>query len=193
MPIDIRLATDRDNNLLAQLGAETFTATFSADNTPEDMQRYVNAAFAPHIQAAELSEPAGVFLIAEESGVPAGYARLREARPAAGLDAARPIEIVRLYAREAWIGRGVGAALMGAALDEARARRCDAVWLGVWERNLRAIAFYRKWGFASIGSQTFVLGNDRQTDLLMAKWLDRLPADAGAAQAYPQSSARPIV
>jgi ribosomal protein S18 acetylase RimI-like enzyme len=176
--VDIRLATDRDNVLLAELGAETFTATFSAENTPEDMERYISAAFSPDIQAAELADPANVFLIAEESGVAVGYARLREAMPGVVLDAARPIEIVRLYARVDSIGRGVGAALMQASLEVSRARHCDAVWLGVWERNLRAIAFYRRWGFVGFGSHTFVLGQDRQNDLLMAKSLDPLPVEA---------------
>ena len=85
------------------------------------------------------------------------------------MESSRPIEIVRFYARTRWIGRGVGRGLMEAVLREARARGHDRVWLGVWERNERAIAFYKKWGFIKVGSQPFQLGNDIQTDLVMAR------------------------
>jgi ribosomal protein S18 acetylase RimI-like enzyme len=81
----------------------------------------------------------------------------------------RPLEIVRIYACQEWLGRGVGPMLMQACLDEARQRGCDALWLDVWERNPRAIAFYRKWGFKVVGTQGFQLGSDMQTDLLMQR------------------------
>ena len=79
------------------------------------------------------------------------------------------MEIGRFYARKAWIGKGVGARLMQACLCEAEAVACDVVWLDVWERNARAIAFYHKWGFTEVGMQVFPLGNDLQRDLLMAR------------------------
>jgi len=167
--IGLRRATQADSTLLADLGAETFVDTFGAHNTTDDMQRYLVASFAPGIQAAELADPSAVCLIAEVGDQPAGYARLREGQPSRALVAARPIELVRLYARTPWIGRGVGAALMRAAIDEAGVRGCDVMWLGVWERNERAIAFYRRWGFLEFGDHAFLLGNDRQTDLLMAR------------------------
>lgn len=98
-----------------------------------------------------------------------GYARLMEGAPAAGITGLHPIEIVRIYARKEWIGHGVGAALMRACLSEAEKRGCDTLWLGVWERNLRAHAFYRKWGFAEAGTQTFQLGDELQNDFLMQR------------------------
>jgi GNAT superfamily N-acetyltransferase len=167
--IDIRCARQSDSTLLAELGAETFVDAFGADNTADDMQRYLQASFSPDIQAAELADPSAVCLIAEVDGQPAGYARLREGRPSLRLDASAPIELVRFYARTPWIGRGIGAALMKASLHEAAVRGCDVIWLGVWERNQRAIDFYRKWGFLQVGNQRFVLGNDLQNDLLMAR------------------------
>jgi ribosomal protein S18 acetylase RimI-like enzyme len=167
--VTIRMATSPDNGLLANLGAETFADAFGADNTPENMRLYLSKCFAPDVQAAELADPFTLFLIAEIEGEPAGYARLREGGPPAALSASRPLEIVRFYARARWIGRGVGAALMRATLREAHARGCDAIWLDVWERNPRAIDFYRKWGFMEFGAQPFRLGNDVQRDLLMAR------------------------
>jgi ribosomal protein S18 acetylase RimI-like enzyme len=98
-----------------------------------------------------------------------GYARLVEASAPPCIHAEKPIQLARLYARKRWIGNGVGAALMTACIDEATRRQCDGIWLGVWGRNLRAIQFYRKWGFSQMGTQPFVLGDDRQTDLVL--WL----------------------
>src|SRR5512135_2212766 len=112
--ISIRYAIAADNGLLAELGARTFYDTFAADNTPENMRAYLAASFSPEKQAAELADPLSVFLIAEIEGKAAGFARLKEGRPAAGVTGLRPIEIVRIYARKEWLGQGVGAALMQA-------------------------------------------------------------------------------
>jgi GNAT superfamily N-acetyltransferase len=167
--IAVRKASFRDNVLLSTIGAETFIDAFAADNVPEDMDLYLRQSFSPAIQSAELADPSSQFLIAEIAGEPVGYARLRHGAPPGPLTGFTPVELVRLYARASWIGRNVGAALMEACLAEAAATGHDVIWLGVWERNARAIAFYRKWGFTDIGSHPFRLGNDIQTDLLMAR------------------------
>jgi ribosomal protein S18 acetylase RimI-like enzyme len=167
--IEIRRATAADNLLLAELGAQTFRDTFGPDNTPENMAAYLASSFSPLRQASELADPVSSFLIAEVEGATVGYARLKEGQPLEAVVGPRPIEIVRLYAVKEWIGRGVGAALMRACLDEARTRGCDVIWLDVWEHNLRARAFYRKWGFSEAGTQPFKLGDDMQTDLLMRR------------------------
>ena len=167
----IRPATPQDNRLLAQIGAETFRDSFAADNTPENMSAYLNASFSPAIQASELADPRSKFLIAEINGEVVGYSHLKfEFAPHVNIGD-RPAEIVRFYSRKQWIGKGVGARLMERCLQEAVAAECDAIWLGVWEINSRAIAFYRKWGFCEAGKQTFQLGNDLQRDLLMVKFL----------------------
>jgi diamine N-acetyltransferase len=175
-PIRVRTAGPEDSELLTSLGARAFRDTFGPDNTPEDMAAYLSRSFSPEKQAAELAEPGTTFLIAELEAEVVGYCRLREGPAPTSVSGCRPIEIVRFYALAAWIGRGIGAALMRACLDLAGQRACDTIWLDVWERNLRAIAFYRRWGFAEVGTQPFVLGSDVQRDLLMAR-----PVAAGAA------------
>lgn len=167
--ITIRRATAADNELLAEIGAETFYDTFAADNTPADMRAYLAASFGPEKQARELADPRFVFLIAEMDGHAAGYAHLRQTPAPDCITGARAIEIGRLYVRAEWIGRGVGAALMRACLDHAARQNADTLWLDVWERNPRAIAFYRAWGFVQVGTQIFQLGDDRQTDWLMQR------------------------
>jgi len=177
--IAIRKARPAENELLAEFGARAFAENFASQNTPEDMAAYLAAAFNPVRQAVELADPAGVFLLAEVEGELAGYAHLHAGPPTLEAGdptqevpaawAQRPIELARIYAASPWIGKGVGPALMQACLDEARSRGCDLIWLGVWERNPRAQAFYRKWGFEKIGVHSFKLGGDRQTDWVMAR------------------------
>jgi ribosomal protein S18 acetylase RimI-like enzyme len=167
--LNIRYAAAADNALLAELGARTFQDTFGMDNTPENMKAYLAASFSPEKQASELADPLSVFLIAEIDGLPAGYARLKEGNHGIDKIGLRPVEIVRIYACKEWIGNGVGSNLMQACLKEAERRGCDTIWLSVWERNHRAIAFYRKWGFAEGGTQSFLLGDDLQNDLVMQR------------------------
>lgn len=167
--VAVRIGTPDDVSLLVALGRRTFRDTFAADNTECDMAAYLDAAFGEHIQAAELADPSSMFLIAQVDDVAAGYARLCFGPAPACIPGARQAEVRRLYSDAPWIGRGIGAALMSACLRTAVARECDVVWLDVWERNPRAIAFYRKWGFEVVGEADFVLGDDVQHDLLMSR------------------------
>jgi diamine N-acetyltransferase len=167
--LSIRYGRAEDNVLLADLGARTFFDAFAADNKAENMAAYIASAFYPSKQAEELADPKSVFLIAEIAGNAVGYARLLAGEAPAGVGGIRPIEMVRIYAEQSWIGHGIGSALMQACLDEARQRGHDILWLGVWEHNPRAIAFYHKWGFAEAGTQTFQLGDELQNDLLMKR------------------------
>lgn len=167
--IQIRYAIASDNILLADFGAQTYYDTFAVDNTPENMMTYLSTAFNPQKQAQELADPMIKFLIAESDGATMGYAKLKFGHAAHEIIATKPMEIARFYARKESIGKGVGAQLMQACLAEAKQNDCDVVWLDVWERNPRAIAFYRKWGFAQVGTQSFQLGDDLQHDWLMAR------------------------
>jgi ribosomal protein S18 acetylase RimI-like enzyme len=169
----LRLATETDAVLLSELGARLFEQSFGAQNTVDDMRLYVADAFRLERVRANLSDPHQRTWIAEDGTNGAvGYAVLKQSSASSFLRAQQSAEIVRLYADQRWHGRGVGAALMDACLQEARAWKSDWVWLGVWETNARAIAFYEKHGFRSVGSQTFLLGNDLQNDLVMALRLD---------------------
>lgn len=170
--ISIRKGMYADNRLLSALGRRTFVDSFGADNDPSDMALYLDRAFNPQTQASELADPLSRFLIAESCGEAVGYAHLVEMQAPACIDARRPIKLARLYALLDWIGRGVGAAMMHACIDEAKQRQCDGIWLGVWGRNTRAIQFYRKWEFGQVGTQDFVLGHDRQTDLVFWRRID---------------------
>ncbi len=167
--INIRRGLPTDSGSIAALARQTFEDSFGADNDPRDMAVYVDQSFGPHIQAAQLADPASCFLIAEAAGQIVGYARLLQSPAPACIPASHSVRLQRLYADREWIGRGVGAALMAACIDEAIRQGYEGVWLGVWDKNERAIRFYRKWGFRPVGAQPFVLGSDHQTDRIY--WL----------------------
>jgi ribosomal protein S18 acetylase RimI-like enzyme len=175
MTILIRSAAIADAPALSRLGAATFRETFEHENTPEDMARYLADTFEPTRQAAEIADPTGLVLVAEHGTEPGGelvgYAHLIEGPPPAAVVGPAPLELKRLYVARAWHGRGVAQRLMDAALDGARARGAGTLWLGVWERNPRAVAFYAKYGFARVGEHAFRLGDDVQTDWLLARAL----------------------
>ena len=165
--IQLRIAGQKDAQMLAILGARTFSETFAGDNKPEDMAEYLRGAFSEQKQSEELSDPDSVFIVAESEGKPVGYARLLGRSTATCITGDRPIELVRIYVIQELKGRKVGSLLMQKCLDEARGRGYDTIWLGVWEHNPNAIVFYQKWGFSKAGTHAFLLGKDLQEDWIM--------------------------
>jgi GNAT superfamily N-acetyltransferase len=166
--VTLRAATLADAPLITELGARTFRDTFAADNTPEDMEAFLASHYTPAHQEAELRDAQRAYLLAEVDGVPAGFALLHDAPPEKGVPGARPLMLARLYVDKPFLGARVGAALLRRCIDDARARGHDVLWLGVWERNFRARAFYERWGFTRVGEMTFVLGADVQRDEVLA-------------------------
>lgn len=194
MTSTIRRATPADGAQLSRLAAETFRDTFGEHNSPTDMEHYLAETFTAERQAAEIIDPDGIVLLAErtdESGLVhvVGYAYLVSGQAPAAVTGPAPLELKRLYVGRHWHGRGIAQALMDAALSAARSRGARTVWLGVWERNPRAVAFYAKYGFARVGEHTFVLGVDVQTDWLLARPLDNgvtVPSNAEALRGGPR-------
>ncbi len=176
----VRQATTDDAALFSALALSTFVDTFGRDNTPDDMALYCAQAFGAGIQRGELAESRHTVVFAEGGGEIVGYAMLREANAPACVSDGGAIEIARLYATTRFIGKGIGAALMQRCLDIAAERGHRTVWLGVWEHNPRAIAFYARWGFVDVGTKAFVLGTDHQTDRVMVRTLPQIDAQGAA-------------
>ncbi len=168
----IRIAGKEDAQLLSTLGTLAFAQAFGAENTPEDMTAYLASAFFPEKQAQELACPGSRFLIYEIDGKPAGYAHLKEGQPPTCITGRKPVELARFYLLQDWIGKGFGSPLMRACIQDAQGRGGDVLWLGVWQKNARAITFYQKWGFTIAGTQTFLLGSDLQHDYVMLRMLN---------------------
>jgi ribosomal protein S18 acetylase RimI-like enzyme len=168
-PFMVRRASVEDGVALADLGARTFIETYAAENTAGDMAAYVASSFSPGRQARQLIDPAYRYLVAEAAGRLVGYLLLRTGEAPACVDGSMPVELARLYVERAWQGRGVAAALMAAGLSEAEGMGARTLWLGVWERNVRAIRFYERHGLRRVGFHTFQLGDDIQVDDVMAR------------------------
>jgi GNAT superfamily N-acetyltransferase len=169
--LTIRRAVAADAGRVADLGASTFREAFAAENSPEDMELYVRKTYGVLQQRAELANPEITTLLADVDGQLAGYAQVRANAVPKCVTGRTPLELWRFYVAAPWHGRGVAHALMNSVVMEARDRQAQTLWLAVWERNERAKAFYRKCGFADVGSQVFVLGTDVQSDRVMARSL----------------------
>ena len=169
----IRQATADDAKVLTDLAYTTFWDAFAhhPKNAPDDLNHYMRQAFSLEQITSELADKKSIFLIAELNGEAAGYAKIIVDNIEPGIAAERPIELNRLYSHQRFLGQGVGQQLMDSCFDRAKQEGRDVMWLGVWEYNPRAQRFYEKNGFKVVGSHTFVLGSDPQTDLLMQKEL----------------------
>ena len=167
--ITIRYATPHDAHALAQLAEETFRATFGPLNTAEDMILHCQTNYSPALQSQEIGNPKMVTLVCEHSGQLVGFAQLRWGEVPPCVVAAHPGEILRLYLAQDWHGQGLAQRLMQMCLEEIQGRGSDVAWLGVWEHNPRAIAFYQKCGFTEVGAHVFALGNDPQRDIVMVR------------------------
>jgi ribosomal protein S18 acetylase RimI-like enzyme len=167
----LRPAAAEDAGVLADLGRRTFTETFADSNTAEDLRLFLDETYSEALQARELAEPDTRHLLLEAEGVPAGFARLRRGAVPDCVAGPDPVELQRIYVLRAWHGLKAGPALLERCLGEARALGGRTLWLGVWERNERAQAFYRRHGFETVGDHVFTVGTDPQRDVIMVRSL----------------------
>lgn len=171
--IHLRPATVDDAEELTDLAFKSFWDAFAGHpkNAPHDLDAYMREAFNVEQIARELADPKAIFTIAEIDNAFAGYSKLIVDHIEPGITAERPVELNRLYSHQAFLGQGVGQALMDDCFGRAKGHGHDVMWLGVWEYNPRAQAFYKKNGFRIVGKHVFQLGTDPQTDLLMQREL----------------------
>jgi|SRR5215207_4548956 len=165
----VRPATVEDALLIADISHQTFYETFAPENSKEDMEKFLNEQFTKGKLMLEVGARENIFLLAYSPEEVAGYVKLRDARVPPSLNSKNALEIARIYSMPHFIGKGVGRVLMQTSIDTARSKGKEVVWLGVWEKNYRAIEFYAKWGFEKFDETDFLLGNDVQRDWLMRK------------------------
>lgn len=169
MNVTIRRAVAADVAALADLAARTFFEAFAAENRPEDMALHSAQMYGVPQQGREVADPDITTLLVEADGQLAGYAQVRSGETPACVTGDAPVELWRFYVDQHWHGRGIPQALMQGVEDEVRARGGRTLWLGVWERNGRAKAFYGKQGFVDVGSHVYLVGADEQIDRIWVR------------------------
>ncbi len=155
--------------IIADVGQRSFYDAFSEHNSPDDMNKYLSEKFSTENIKKEILEPTAKFYIAYFENTPVGYLKLLAAEIPGEIKGKNPIEIQRIYVLKEYYDKKIGKELMLAAIDYASKNSFDSIWLGVWQLNIRAVEFYKKWGFEIFGSRNFKLGNDIKDDFLMIK------------------------
>lgn len=163
----MRRGVPADAAELAAFAARTFEATFAADNRPEDMQAHLTATYGIAQQRAELTDPSVATILAVYGTELLAYAQVRQKPPPACVTHDAPVELHRFYLDRNAQGSGLATRLMQAARLAALEFGGRHLWLGVWERNPRAIAFYKKCAFVDVGSTFYMVGPDKQTDRVL--------------------------
>ncbi|GGK59551.1 N-acetyltransferase family protein [Rufibacter glacialis] len=170
--INLRRVTELDLNQLQEIGRQTFSETFSAGNSEENMQKYLEEGFSLEKLTAELQNPNSEFYFAMLDHRAIGYLKLNVGSSQTELKDDKALEIERIYVLREFHGKKVGQLLYEKALQIAEQKKVDYVWLGVWEENLRALNFYKKNGFVMFDKHLFKLGDEEQTDLMMRRQMN---------------------
>lgn len=152
---------------LQKIGRHTFYETFSSGNTEENMTKYLNEEFSIEKLTTELNDKNAEFYFATYDENVIGYLKLNFGQSQTELQDDKGLEIERIYVLKEFHGKSVGQLLYDKAIDVAKQKNSDFVWLGVWEENPRAINFYKKNGFLEFDKHIFNLGNDEQMDIMM--------------------------
>jgi len=169
MNIEFRKCEQEDLTDLIQISRKTFCTAFEAANDPEDFQTYINTAFSIKQLQKELNEEHTTFYFVIGKGQLLGYFKLNEFDAQSELREVIGIELERVYVTSEYQGKGIGRQVLNQVFEIAKTRKKDYVWLGVWQKNPRAIKFYEAYGFRKIGTHPYFIGKDKQIDWLMRK------------------------
>jgi len=165
--LTIRSVTSNDVGQLQEIGRTTFSETFSASNTEENMEMYLTEGFSNAKLLEELNNETSQFYFALIEDKVVGYLKINFGASQTELKDEKALEIERIYVLKEWHGQKVGQFLYEKAIEIASQKKTAYVWLGVWEENPRAIRFYKKNGFVEFDKHIFKLGDEEQTDIMM--------------------------
>ena len=154
---------------LRSISIETFVEAFEADNSEENLKKYIQEDLSEAKLRDELMNEQSAFYFAMQDDVMVGYLKINLANAQSDVRDENAMEIERIYVYKSYHGTHVGQALFDFAMNYANEKKLHYVWLGVWEHNPRAIRFYQKNGFKVFGQHVFKLGDDKQTDVLMKR------------------------
>ncbi len=167
MELDFKQCSERDVDVLLVLSKNTFTQAFEKYNNPEDFKAYLSTAFTGQTLLAQLRNPNSFFYFVYLGNQAIGYMKLNQKQAQTDLISDDGMELERIYFLEEFQGRGFGASVLRKVTEVAISLQKKFIWLGVWEKNTRAIVFYERYGFKKFGTHPYYIGTDKQTDLLM--------------------------
>lgn len=165
--IDIPPVTTNDIDALRDISVQTFTETFAGQNTESDMQKYVSENLSLEQLGKELNSKDSEFYFLKVNEEIVGYLKLNKGESQTEIKDNTSLEIERIYVTQEFQGKQFGKLLLQKSIDIAEKQHYQYIWLAVWERNLKAIAFYTKHGFIEFDKHTFQLGDDLQIDIMM--------------------------
>ena len=165
--IEISLTKPSEINALQKISKETFVEAFSNQNTEENMRKYLEENLSIQQLTNELLNSESSFYFARMDEKIIGYLKVNFGKAQTDFKEDDSIEIERVYVLSEFHGKDVGKKLLDKAIEISREKNAKSVWLGVWEKNYKAIRFYQKNGFLEFGKHPFILGDDIQTDILM--------------------------
>ncbi|MDR4436380.1 GNAT family N-acetyltransferase [Bacillus tequilensis] len=171
MTINIKKCSREDTKILQEISIETFNDTFKDQNSPENMKAYLESAFNLNQLEKELSNVYSQFFLVYFHHEIAGYLKVNTNDAQSEEMGDESLEIERIYVKSHFQKHGLGKYLLNKAIEMAIKRKKKKIWLGVWEKNENAIAFYKKMGFVQTGAHSFDMGDEEQTDFIMAKTL----------------------
>ncbi|KZS48885.1 GNAT family acetyltransferase [Paenibacillus glucanolyticus] len=169
MTIIIKKCTLEDSRQLQEIGYETFNETFKDQNSPGNINAYLERAFNLEQIEKELSNKFSQFFFVYFNNEVAGYLKVNTNDEQSEEMGDESLEIERIYIKSKFQKHGLGKYLLNQAKDIAVESNKKKLWLGVWEKNENAIAFYEKMGFVQTGTHTFYMGDERQIDFIMSK------------------------
>ncbi len=156
---------------LQKIGMTTFSETFTEFNTPENLNKYLVESFSIEKLTSEINNTSSKFYLAlddvKDDTNPIGYLKVNFGESQTELKDSKSLEIERIYVLKEYQGKDVGQLLYQKALTIAKQSNVEYIWLGVWEKNVRAINFYKKNGFITFDTHIFKLGDEQQTDFMM--------------------------
>jgi ribosomal protein S18 acetylase RimI-like enzyme len=167
----MKRCSQEDLFVLQEISAETFHETFGNQNSPDNMKAYVERAFNAVQLAQELSDPFSWFFFVYSDEELAGYLKVNRSEAQSEEMGEDALEVERIYIRRPFQRKGLGEYLIRQAIEIAASQNKKCVWLGVWEKNEKAIEFYKKKGFVQTGAHSFFMGDEEQTDFIMTKTL----------------------
>lgn len=171
MLIELKHASLAHIELIIAIGKETFYESFKNENTEENMKHYLAKAFTSEKISAELNNPHSRFYLLFVDEQLAGYLKVNTYSAQSENMGDEALEVERIYLKKSFQKLGLGKVLMDKAIDIAVEESKTIIWLGVWEKNENAIAFYSKAGFEKSGKKIFYMGDEQQTDFIMKKTL----------------------